>query len=105
MAEKTIEPDVKNIVNHLAERLRRDGVNVEKIVVFGSREKGTAGPESDLDIIIVSEDFRGKDLFQRADMIFRTYGDTVRKFMVGIDIIMETPEEFNPDFGTVVYAA
>jgi predicted nucleotidyltransferase len=74
-------------------------------VVFGSHAKSAAGKNSDIDLIIVSESFRRKDLFKRADMIGKAYDETMTKFMIPMDIIMETPEEFNPDFGVVVYAA
>lgn len=105
MAKTAIDPGVKKVVRFLVKRLEEDGVKVGKVVVFGSHHKGTAGEESDIDLIIVSESFRRKGLFKRADMVCHAYGDTVRKFLVAIDIIMETPEEFNPDFGTVVFAA
>lgn len=78
---------------------------VSKIIVFGSQSKGTAGAFSDIDLIVVSESFRKKNLFERAGMIGKAYSDTVDKFMMPMDIIMETPEEYNPDFGIVVFAA
>jgi len=93
------------VVKYFVECLERDGIKVNKIVVFGSQSKGTASEDSDIDLIIVSENFRRKNLFKRADMVYRAYGETVREFIVAMDIIMETPEEFNPDFGVVVYAA
>lgn len=105
MAKRSVGPSVTKIVKYLAERLEQDGVKANKIVIFGSHFKGTAGKDSDIDIIIVSENFRRKDLFKRADMVHKAYGDTVRKFIVAMDIVMETPEEFNPEFGVVVYAA
>lgn len=105
MAKNTIDPNVKKVVRFFVKRLEEDGVKVGKVVVFGSHHKGTATEDSDIDLIIVSESFRRKGLFNRADMISRARGDTVRKFLVGMDVKMETPEEFNPDFGTVVFAA
>jgi len=105
MGEKRIKPAVIKIVKYFVERLEQDGVKVDKIAVFGSHFKGNAGVDSDIDLIIVSENFRRKNLFKRTDMVYKAYGDTVRKFTVAMDIIMETPEEFNSDFGVVVYAA
>jgi uncharacterized protein len=54
------------IVHFLHECLKERGLNVSKLVVFGSRAKGTATQESDIDIVIVSEDFRKKNIFRRA---------------------------------------
>lgn len=105
MAGKTIKSKVVKVVNYFAERLRENGVKVSKIVVFGSHSKGAAGGNSDIDLIVVSESFRRKNLFKRAEMIGEAYEATITEFMIPMDIIMETPEEFNPDFGVVVYAA
>jgi len=105
MAGKTVNSKVIKVVTYFAEQLSATGVKVSKIVVFGSHFKGTAGKDSDIDLIIVSESFRRKHLFKRAEMIGKAYAATVSKFMIPMDIIMETPEEFNPDFGVVVYAA
>lgn len=105
MAEKKIKSKVKKVIEYLARRLQTNGVSVSKIVVFGSHYKGTAGVDSDIDLIIVSEDFRDKNLFERASLIGKAYEETVTEFLMPMDIIMETPEEFNPDFGVVVFAA
>ena len=105
MAEKTIKPQVLKVIDFFAKRLQANGVVVSKIVVFGSHSQGAAGAHSDIDLIVVSESFTNKNLFQRAGMIGKSYAETVEKFLVPMDIIMESPEEFNPDFGIVVYAA
>lgn len=105
MARRTIKPRIKEIIEYLAARLEDNGVRVSKIVVFGSQAGGETHKDSDIDLIIVSESFREKDLFQRAEMIGRAYQATAGKFLMPMDILMETPEEFNPDFGIVVYAA
>ncbi|MEW5945931.1 MAG: nucleotidyltransferase domain-containing protein [bacterium] len=105
MAEKTVKPKVVNVIKYFAERLQESGVKVSKIVAFGSQLKGKADRNSDIDLIIVSESFRRKNLFKRAEMIGKAYEETVTEFMIPMDIIMESPEEYNPDFGVVVYAA
>ena len=105
MAEKAVKSKVVKVVKYFAERLEANGLKVSKIVVFGSHFKGTANGNSDIDLIIVSESFRRKNLFKRAGLIGKAYEETIEKFMIPMDIIMETPEEFNPDFGVVVYAA
>lgn len=105
MAEKTISLKVTTVVHFFAERLREDGIRVLKVVVFGSQAEDNVHRDSDIDMIIVSEDFRKKDLFERVDMIYNAYSATVDEFLVPMDIVLETPEEFNPDFGVVVFAA
>ena len=105
MAEKTINSKVMKVVRYFVERLREDGIKVSKVVVFGSQALGNMRKDSDIDIIVVSENFRRKNLFKRVDMIYKAYSATVDEFVVPMDIVAETPEEFNPDFGVVVYAA
>lgn len=105
MAEKRINPKVRTIVRFFVERLKEDGLDISKAVVFGSHTDGNVRRDSDIDVIIVSENFRRKDLFKRVDMIYNAYSMTIDKFVVPMDIVLETPEEYNPDFGVVIYAA
>jgi len=100
-----VKRKVEKVVDFIAQRLKENGVNVSQIIVFGSHVKGTATTESDIDMIIVSEDFRRKDIFKRVKMIGDAHAAAVRKFLVPLDILLETPEEVNPDLGVVMYAA
>ncbi len=74
--------------------LREKGMKVNKIVLFGSQASGTATGESDIDILIVSEVFRRKNIFMRAKLTQDAEINTIRKFMVPLDIITMTPEEY-----------
>lgn len=59
------------------------------LIVFGSRAAGTARPDSDIDLIVVSERFR--------DIRFpNRMGDFLNKIWpeVHVDAICYTPEEF-----------
>jgi uncharacterized protein len=42
--------------------LKRDNINVAKVILYGSRASGKAHEYSDIDVAIVSPDF-GKDRF------------------------------------------
>jgi predicted nucleotidyltransferase len=105
---------IKKIIKFLEDGLKSSHVNISKIVLFGSRATGKASSESDIDIIVVSADFHGKDIFERVRMIRDAEVTTIRKFMVPLDIVALTPEEFESgtslisDYargGEVVYAA
>ncbi|RPH85276.1 MAG: nucleotidyltransferase domain-containing protein [Desulfobacteraceae bacterium] len=82
------------VIKFLKECLQEKGLNVSKLVVFGSQAKGTATEESDIDIVIVSEDFRKKNIFRRAGLTKDAEIRTIKKFMVPLDIITLTPEEY-----------
>lgn len=55
MDEKTIE-EVKKIVETVREK---HGIDLEKVIVFGSRAGENYRDESDIDLLIVSSDFSG----------------------------------------------
>jgi uncharacterized protein len=105
MGKNRIDPKIMKVIRFFIERLQEDGIKVSRIVVFGSQVGGATHKYSDIELIVVSENFRRKNLFKRVDMIYSAYSATIDKFVVPMDIVLETPEEFNPDFGVVVYAA
>jgi len=80
-------------VHYLKDRLTADGINVAKVILFGSQARGRVGETSDIDVIIVSDDFHGQDIFKRADLTKAAEIMTIRKFMVPLDIITMTPDE------------
>jgi predicted nucleotidyltransferase len=84
----------KEVVRFLSDCLKEKGLKVSKIIVFGSQANGTATEESDIDIVIVSEDFKRKNIFRRAEMTKDAEIQTIKKFMVPLDIITMTPEEY-----------
>ncbi len=88
---------VKTVINFLGERLKANGLSVSKIILFGSQADKTAREDSDIDIFIISNDFRRKNIFKRGDLIKEAEISTIRKFMVPLDIIMMTPEELQSE--------
>lgn len=81
-------------INCLKDTLIADGVNLSKIVLYGSRTRGDLQEESDIDILIMSEDFRGKTIFERARLTKNAEMTAMRKYQVPFDIITLTTEEF-----------
>ena len=86
---------VKAALEFLERCLREGGVIPSKIILFGSQAKGKATKESDIDVVIISEDFRNKDIFERAAMTKDAEIRTLKKFMIPLDIVTLTPEENN----------
>ena len=81
-------------VKYFEERLREKGVRISKIILFGSQAFGGASKESDVDIVLISRDFRNKDIYRRLDLIKEAEIATIKKYMIPLDIIMMTPDEF-----------
>ena len=93
MAEKTVVEAIK----FLEKCLKEKGLNISKIILFGSQAKGKSTEESDVDILIISNDFRGKDIFERAALTKEAEIMTIKKFMIPLDIITMTPEELESE--------
>lgn len=77
------EQTLKEVTRRLVE-----GFHPEAIILFGSRARGTADEESDLDLLVVCrnvEDRRALATAMRASL----WG-----LRVGTDIVVFTPEEF-----------
>ncbi|MBI5886249.1 MAG: nucleotidyltransferase domain-containing protein [Deltaproteobacteria bacterium] len=88
-----VENRIIEAINFMEKRLEKNGVNVSRIILFGSHATGAATAESDVDIIIVSADFEGKDMLERARMTKEAEISAIRKFMVSFDIITKTDAE------------
>lgn len=85
---------VLEAITFLEQQLKRGGLHIYKLILFGSQATGHATVDSDIDIVVLSEDFRDKDIFERAQLIKDAEIQTIKKFMVPFDIITMTPEEF-----------
>jgi len=69
-------------------RLRRR-YHPELVLLFGSRARGEALDESDLDLLIVSERFRGISFLDRATAVL-----TALEIPFSVEVLCYTPEEF-----------
>ena len=81
-------------IQFFEERLSARNVSVSRIILFGSQADGKVSAESDVDILLISKDFKNKSIFKRLVMIKDAEIATIKKFMIPLDIVMMTPEEF-----------
>ena len=65
-------------------------IQIEKLILFGSRAYGKPGRWSDFDLIIVSPNFRKKKSFKRSVGFYKYW-----KLDYPVDFLCYTPEEFN----------
>ncbi|HEV8131984.1 MAG TPA: nucleotidyltransferase domain-containing protein [Acidobacteriota bacterium] len=95
------DPIVRRFVTDYLPRLRHN-YQPQLVLVFGSRSRGEALAESDLDLIIVSHRFRGVSFLERASRLI-----TDLNLSLPADILCYTPEEFarkRRELGTVSLA-
>ena len=95
------ERSVVDAVRFLEQLLIEQGLDISKIIMFGSQAKRSADEESDIDVAIISGDFRDKDIFERAMLTKEAEIITIKQFMVPLDIITLTPEEFENEFSLI----
>ena len=52
-----VDKSVIQAVRHYLEVLAANGINAPKAILFGSQARGTARPESDIDILVLAKEF------------------------------------------------
>jgi predicted nucleotidyltransferase len=91
------DPQIDKMVERIVRRF-----GPERIILFGSRARGTAGPGSDVDLLVVMPVARSK----RAQQL--EIRRALRGFRSPVDIAVSTPEEFAwrcEIVGTIEYPA
>ncbi len=72
--------------------LKKIGITIEALYLYGSRAKGTSKPDSDLDIAVISKDFSG-DSIRDIKMIF----PVIKKADEAIEVTRFRPEDFRDE--------
>ena len=104
----------KNAVLDIVGRFRRGiearGIRPQKIILYGSYADGTHREGSDIDVVIISNDFAEKSYWERIDIL----AEAIYEIFAPIEAVAMTPEEWErgdsliTDFartGEVLYAA
>jgi len=82
------------VINDLHVSLKTYGIKDNHIALFGSFFNGDTHEDSDMDVIVISSLFEGKNLFERADMTAKAQIDVQRRYVVPMDILLKTPQEY-----------
>ena len=90
-----VDAKVLEAINFFSAVIQKNGIPINDLILFGSSSTGTATPQSDIDIAIISNAFEGRDIFERALMTKEAEIETVRKFKVSLDILTLTTKEFH----------
>jgi predicted nucleotidyltransferase len=98
---KTQTADATEEITEMVRRIA-EGFHPEKIILFGSYARGTAGPDSDVDILVVMP-VKGSRRQQTVAIEVKLAGLGLPK-----DVVLVTPEEFESYrnvVGSIVYPA
>ncbi len=85
---------IDTIIQYLHNSLVDNGLKVNALALFGSALSGQTHKDSDIDLVIISNDFENMDIFERAKLTTKAEYDTIKKFNIPLDIVDLTMEEF-----------
>ena len=92
---------VLNIIEQFKLTLTNKGIDIDRIVLFGSHATETQRPDSDIDLIVISDTFRDMGYWQRIDVL----ADAISDIFQPIEAVGMTNEEWNnKTFMTAEYA-
>ena len=92
-------------IRTLRNLIKQRGLDINRIIVFGSYARGEEKKGSDIDIIIVSRDFEGKDIFDRVEIASGLHRELVEKTMMPADIMYYSPTEWEQGNSLIINQA
>lgn len=96
---KIIKSEISNILKEL---LLKKGISVQKIIIFGSYAKGTQSEDSDIDVIIVSKDFKNKSIFERVEQTTGIGRELVKKIEKPFDLLFYSEDEWDKNSSLII---
>jgi len=90
VAKARIKQDliIKEYINNL-----RNRIEINKVILFGSILKNNFNRNSDIDVIVLSNDFKKMGFLKRLELLSHARIGSSRE--IPMDIIGYTPDEFN----------
>ena len=85
-----MDKKINNIVRRYREFLEESGIRVKKIILYGSYASGKPKEWSDIDLVVVSNDFEKMDLWERLVVL----GRVTTKVMEPLEVLGYTEEEY-----------
>lgn len=81
---------VLKIISDYGKALESEGVKPQKIILFGSYSTGTQHEGSDIDLVVISEDFAGKGYWERIHVL----AAAIVRVFEPIEAVAMTPDEW-----------
>lgn len=81
---------VIDIINRFLQGIEERGIKPLKVILYGSYAKDKSYEGSDIDIIVISEDFAGLDYWERIDIM----AEVIYEIFAPIEAVAMTPNEW-----------
>lgn len=99
-----------NAIARFRKAIEARGINVNRLILYGSYARGDYREGSDIDLILISEDFKNHDYWSRIDLLSAAIYDVFEP----LEVVGFTPEEWDNQIsplydyakqGEIVYSA
>lgn len=97
-----MDPEIARTIGRYKKNLEGMGIEVQKIILFGSHASGSSRPDSDVDLAVVSKSFKNMSLLERLGILSRARirGERITRPM---EILGYTEEEYaSPPSGSFI---
>jgi predicted nucleotidyltransferase len=94
MDKKECEQIIKKLREVLKKLSQELPVKINRGILFGSYARGEAEEESDLDLILVSESFRGLNYLERINQLLDLEWKLIDALDKPFDLLFYSPEEW-----------
>ena len=81
---------VLKIIGQFRVALEKRGIKIERIVLYGSTAAGTQREDSDIDLVVIADDFSAMDYWQRIDLL----SDAIYQVFKPIEAVAMTRAEW-----------
>ena len=85
-------------LRHFRLALESKGIRIHKLILYGSYTQGKAREGSDIDVIVISDSFSGKNYWERIDIL----SDAIYQVFEPIEAVALTIEEWEKEESAVV---
>lgn len=100
-----VKKETEKIGSCLKNLLVNKKIQVNKIIIFGSVIRDDEGRDSDIDIIVVSKDFRDKDIFEKVELVNGIHRELVKKIDRPVDIMYYSDIEWEKGYSLIINTA
>jgi predicted nucleotidyltransferase len=87
-----------NSLHNFRLALESKGIRIHKLILFGSYAQGKAKEGSDIDVLVISDDFSGKNYWERIDIL----ADAIYEVFEPIEAVALTMEEWKKGESVIV---